>query len=68
MISALARGLGTAEIAKDLHLSAHTVRDHVKSVFGKLGVSSRGELVAKLFAHHYEPQLHDVITHTDQAG
>ena len=67
-ISALARGLGTSEIAKDLHLSAHTVRDHVKSVFGKLGVSSRGELVAKLFAQHYEPQLHEVIDHKDATG
>ena len=54
IISALARGLRTAEIARELYLSAHTVRDHVKSIFAKLGVSTRGELVAKLFAEHYE--------------
>ena len=51
----VARGYGTAEIAAALHLSAHTVRDHVKTIFDKVGVSSRGELVAKLFAEHYAP-------------
>jgi DNA-binding CsgD family transcriptional regulator len=51
----IARGAGTAEIAGELYLSAHTVRDHVKAVFAKVGVSSRGELVARLFADHYEP-------------
>jgi DNA-binding NarL/FixJ family response regulator len=55
---AIARGLGTAEIAAQLHLSAHTVRDHVKVVFEKVGVSSRGELVHKLFAEHYAPAPH----------
>jgi DNA-binding CsgD family transcriptional regulator len=57
VISALARGLGTAEIAAELHLSTHTVRDHVKAVLAKLGASTRGELVAKLFADHYEAGL-----------
>jgi len=55
---AIARGLGTAEIAAHLHLSAHTVRDHVKGLFEKVGVSSRGELVHKLFAEHYAPPSH----------
>jgi DNA-binding CsgD family transcriptional regulator len=54
---AIARGLGTAEIAEHLFVSQHTVRDHVKSVFEKVGVSSRGELVAKVFAEHYTPVL-----------
>ena len=48
----IARGAGTAEIADRLYLSAHTVRDHVKAIFAKVGVSSRGELVARLFADH----------------
>ena len=51
----IARGIGTGDIATALHLSAHTVRDYVKTVFDKVGVSSRGELVAKLFAEHYAP-------------
>ncbi|MBF6335163.1 helix-turn-helix transcriptional regulator [Nocardia abscessus] len=51
----IARGLSTAQIAAQLFLSAHTVRDHVKAIFEKVGVTSRGELVAKLFTDHYEP-------------
>ena len=54
---AIARGLGTSQIAAWLHLSPHTVRDHVKAIFEKVGVSSRGELVAKVFADHYSPPL-----------
>ena len=54
----VARGLANQEIAAELHLSPHTVRDHLKAIFGKVGVGSRGELVAKLFAEHYEPALH----------
>jgi DNA-binding CsgD family transcriptional regulator len=45
VVRALARGLATPEIAAALFLSPHTVRDYVKSVFEKTGVSSRGELI-----------------------
>ena len=51
----VSRGLGTSQIAASLVLSPHTVRDHVKSVLEKVGVSSRGELIAKVFADHYAP-------------
>jgi DNA-binding NarL/FixJ family response regulator len=57
----IARGLPTAEIAQQLYLSQHTVRDYVKSVFEKVGVTSRGELVARIFAEHYAEPLHDAI-------
>ena len=55
---AIARGLSTGEIAAELYLSPHTVRDHVKAIFEKVGVSSRGELVHRVFAEHYAPPGH----------
>ena len=53
----LARGLAIDEIAHTLWISRHTVRDHVKSIFSKLRVSSRPELTAKLFAEQFLPSL-----------
>ena len=66
---AVARGLSNPEIAAELFLSPHTVRDHLKAVFAKVGVGSRGELVAKLFADHYAPTLHAPgapVTHVER--
>ncbi|HWH34943.1 MAG TPA: helix-turn-helix transcriptional regulator [Acidimicrobiales bacterium] len=63
VVAAVARGLSTPEIANSLFLSAHTVRDYIKSVFDKVGVSSRGELVAKLFADHYADPFHETAVH-----
>ncbi|UFS96720.1 helix-turn-helix domain-containing protein [Nocardia huaxiensis] len=57
VVELIARGLGTADIAARLVVSPHTVRDHVKAVFDKVGVTSRGELVAKLFTEFQEPLL-----------
>ncbi|SDJ43938.1 helix-turn-helix transcriptional regulator [Nonomuraea jiangxiensis] len=54
----VARGHSTSEIAARLHLSPHTVRDHLKAIFAKVDVSSRGELVAKLFGEHSNPLMH----------
>ena len=44
----LDRHLGTDEIAARLFISEHTVRSHVKSLLGKLHVSSRREALEKL--------------------
>jgi DNA-binding CsgD family transcriptional regulator len=57
----IARGLSTDEIASTLFLSRHTVRDHLKAIFEKVGVSSRGELTSKLFAEHYHAPLDEAM-------
>ncbi len=49
----VAQGHSTTAIADQLHLSAFTVQDHLKAIFEKLDVASRGELVATLFVDHY---------------
>jgi DNA-binding CsgD family transcriptional regulator len=54
----VAHGLSTDEIASTLLLPSRSVRDHVRAVFEKVGVSSRGELTRKLFADHYPDRLH----------
>ncbi|HEY2161708.1 MAG TPA: helix-turn-helix transcriptional regulator [Solirubrobacteraceae bacterium] len=53
----LARGLTNPEIAEALSLSAHTVQDHTKSLFEKVGVGSRQELVARVFLDEYLPEV-----------
>jgi DNA-binding CsgD family transcriptional regulator len=47
------QGKTNKRVARDLHISEHTVEDHLKAIFTKVGVSSRGELAARIFAEHY---------------
>jgi DNA-binding CsgD family transcriptional regulator len=53
----VALGLPTAVIARRLYLSAWTVQDHLKAIFEKVGVGTRGELVARLFFQQQVPEL-----------
>jgi DNA-binding CsgD family transcriptional regulator len=51
------RGLSTAEVSGQLHITPNTVRDHFKSIFDKVGVRSRRELVGQVFAQQYQPLM-----------
>src|SRR5690554_2023088 len=51
VLGEMSNGQSTAEIAGQLFISEHTVRDHIKSILAKTGTSSRGELMSLLFQH-----------------
>ena len=49
------QGMSTLEIAAQARISSNTVQDHLKSVFDKVGVRSRRELVVQILRDHYVP-------------
>jgi DNA-binding CsgD family transcriptional regulator len=49
VIVGIVRGMSTKEVAKELCISTYTVQDHFKSIFEKVGVCSRNELIWELF-------------------
>lgn len=53
----VARGLSTKQISHRLFISEHTVQNHLRGVFEKVGVRSRRELVKKLFFDGLYPAL-----------
>ena len=48
VLLALATGASTRELSAQLFISEHTVRNHLKAIYRKLGVHSRTELFSKL--------------------
>jgi DNA-binding CsgD family transcriptional regulator len=58
VVRLLASGHSRHEIAVSLHLSPHTVDDHVKRLFGKLDVHNRSELTYRLFLDQHAPRIH----------
>ena len=50
VVAAIVDGLDTRAVSRRLFISEHTVQDHLKSVFGKIGIHSRRELLAKFSA------------------
>ena len=51
VVRAIARGRTNQEIAADLFLSVHTIKTHLSSVQGKLGLRNRVEIAAWAWEH-----------------
>lgn len=49
VLALLSQGLRNRAIAKALYVGEETVKSHLKSIYRKLGVSSRGEAIAVAF-------------------
>jgi DNA-binding NarL/FixJ family response regulator len=47
LLTRLASGLDTRHLAAAMHLSEHTIQDHLKSVFTKTSTHSRRGLLAR---------------------
>jgi DNA-binding CsgD family transcriptional regulator len=50
LVALIAQGHDTNAVAKQMFISPYTVQDHLKSIFDKLGVHSRLDLLTRLFA------------------
>jgi DNA-binding CsgD family transcriptional regulator len=50
--SLVLQGRSTQQIVNELRISSHTVQEHLRAVFDKVGVASRRELVAHLLGQH----------------
>jgi DNA-binding NarL/FixJ family response regulator len=46
------QGLSNREVAQQARLSEHTVKNYLRRIFDKLGVSSRAELIVRFLAAH----------------
>ncbi len=51
VLGLLAGGLSNKMIARELHISEHTVKFHISSLYSKLGVSNRAEAVSQGARH-----------------
>jgi DNA-binding CsgD family transcriptional regulator len=61
-------GKDTSEMVRELRLSPHTLGDHLKAIFAKTEVHTRGQLVARVFGDFYAPRLGDELTPAGSFG
>src|SRR5205823_2925595 len=50
VVAAVVVGLDTRALTERLFISSHTVQDHLKSIFEKIGIHSRRELLVRFNA------------------
>jgi DNA-binding NarL/FixJ family response regulator len=68
VVRCLARGLTNREIAKQMGLSQHTVKNYLFRVFDKLGVSSRVELLFMTLSQSAPGESNGPQSHNELAG
>jgi len=64
----LLRGATTAQAAKRLAISPHTVNEHVKAIYDKTGARTRGELSASVFFGEHLPRIQSQVPVRDDAS
>ncbi len=52
IMTLMLRGLPAKKIAATLRVTTNTANDHIKAIYAKTGVGSRGELMATIFRNH----------------
>ena len=57
VVRLVAEGLSNHDIAQQLHLSDHTVKNHLFRIFEKLGISNRVELVLYTVSYSRRPAM-----------
>jgi DNA-binding CsgD family transcriptional regulator len=62
------RGATTIQAAQRLTISPHTIGDHLKAIFDKTDVRTRGELSAKLFFGEHLPRIQERVPLGDDAS
>ena len=60
IVEQLALGRTNGAIAEALFLGEHTVEWHLRSIYEKLGVQRRQEVLAELFRHAFLPSIEQV--------
>ncbi len=55
LVRLVIEGLSTRQLAERLFITPYTVKDHLKAIFDKVGVQSRGQLVGRMTGHAVGP-------------